>query len=217
MTEQLTGYEASSVAEVGAILDALPADAAEVYLLTMAYSERAIAAVAAKRAGGGGSLPNPFIVTGTDPNSQTALIHAAFAQADNIFSCEIDDGAGGGHSLLSLGHPGSSGFEVDPNPDNNTGFLFQDSGQVEFSDQDGDVSFSYTPGNKNLDLDPQNGQVAVLQASGKGFLRLAASSEPADSDLAFNGCFILYIDGSDLKAKAKIGDAIVHATLGTFA
>jgi len=54
VTEQLTGYEASSVAEIGAILDASPATADDVYLDTMNYSERAIAAVAAKRAGGGG-------------------------------------------------------------------------------------------------------------------------------------------------------------------
>jgi hypothetical protein len=54
LTEQLTGYEASSVAEIGAILDGSPSSADEVYLDTMNYSERAIAAVAAKRAGGGG-------------------------------------------------------------------------------------------------------------------------------------------------------------------
>jgi hypothetical protein len=66
MTEQLTGYEASSVAEIEAILDASPADADTVYLDTIAYSERAIAAVAAKRAGsgGGGSLPADWSVTG---------------------------------------------------------------------------------------------------------------------------------------------------------
>jgi hypothetical protein len=50
----LTGYEASSVAEIGAILDASPATADDVYLETMNYSERAIAAVAAKRSGSGG-------------------------------------------------------------------------------------------------------------------------------------------------------------------
>jgi hypothetical protein len=54
VTGPLTGYEKESVDEVGAILDVMPADADEVYLRTIGLSERAIAAVAAKRAGSGG-------------------------------------------------------------------------------------------------------------------------------------------------------------------
>jgi hypothetical protein len=57
----LTGYEAESIVEVEAVLDDSPADADEVYQRTIGHSERAIAAVAAKRAGsgggGGGSTP----------------------------------------------------------------------------------------------------------------------------------------------------------------
>jgi hypothetical protein len=55
MPEPLTGYEASSVAEIEAILDASPADSDTVYQQTVGYSERALAAVAAKRAGSGGA------------------------------------------------------------------------------------------------------------------------------------------------------------------
>jgi hypothetical protein len=80
VTEQLTGYEASSVAEIGAILDASPATADDVYLDTMNYSERAIAAVAAKRSGGGGAAiqtHNYYSNGGGDtvPTATPTLLH----------------------------------------------------------------------------------------------------------------------------------------------
>jgi hypothetical protein len=54
VTEQLTGYELASVQQIIAILEGLPADAETVYLDTVGYSERALAAVAAFNAQGGG-------------------------------------------------------------------------------------------------------------------------------------------------------------------
>jgi hypothetical protein len=74
VTEQLTGYEASSVAEIGAILDGSPADADQVYLDTIAYSERAIAAVAAKRAGGGGGGGGSSVAVATLTNAQVLAL-----------------------------------------------------------------------------------------------------------------------------------------------
>jgi hypothetical protein len=71
VTEQLTGYEASSVAEIEAILDDSPADADQVYLDTIGYSERAIAAVAAKRAGGGGGVTPGTVLPVADPAGVT--------------------------------------------------------------------------------------------------------------------------------------------------
>jgi hypothetical protein len=68
---ELTGYEAESVAEVGAVLDDNPADADEVYLRTMGHSVRAIAAVAAKRAGGGGGVTPGTVLPVADPAGVT--------------------------------------------------------------------------------------------------------------------------------------------------
>ena len=45
----LSGYEENSVSAVGAVLDANPSSAEDVYLATIAHSERAVAAVAAYR------------------------------------------------------------------------------------------------------------------------------------------------------------------------
>jgi hypothetical protein len=166
---------------------------------------------------GGGGLPDPFVVIGTDPDTQTARIEAPVDQGgQTIFECDVSDGVGGHTATFTIGGPGGSGMQFSPNPNNSTSVQFLDNGQVIFKDADGNESFKYN-GSTRLDLDPRNGQVSVLQEAGKGFLRLAASSEPADADLSFNGCFIFYIDGNDLKAKAKIGGSFLHLTVGTFA
>jgi hypothetical protein len=103
MTEQLTGYEASSVAEIEAILDGSPADADQVYLDTIGYSERALAAVAAKRAGSG-SLPDPIttpVTIQTAAPESDALAISADGLSTGQISNSFDD-LGGGSVDVSL-------------------------------------------------------------------------------------------------------------------
>lgn len=56
MTEALTGYELASVEQIDAAIDGLgdAPSAADCYVVSLPYSERALGAVAAKRAGSGG-------------------------------------------------------------------------------------------------------------------------------------------------------------------
>lgn len=111
MSEPLTGYEATSVADVESFLNDNPAASSdEVYLGTVGHSERAIAAVAAKRAGsggGGGSLPTSWTdgghgdvgVTVDDP-TKTALTLIADGDQSAPILRVLDEN---GDEILALG------------------------------------------------------------------------------------------------------------------
>jgi hypothetical protein len=95
VTEVLTGYEAASVAQIGAILDAVPADADTLYLDTVGYSERALAAVGAFRSVGGSGGKTVRIVLIADA---TAVASGEdFASYDFIVGSDLN-----GLSLTSI-------------------------------------------------------------------------------------------------------------------
>lgn len=186
----MSGYEASSLSDVEAILEG--ADTAEeVYHETLPYSARAVAAVAASRGFTGGTINEPLEIEVTDPTT-TALTIRLPAEAGNEDFPQLVVLDENGVSLVRL---------------------FADGGlNIDASTWGGVFNLSLS---SNRDFTIFSGGVVALRVLG-GFARLkpiiTQTSAPDDLTLA-SGEVALWFDQTDGAAKLKIKGKSANGTV----
>lgn len=209
MPDPLTGYEESSVEEIGAILDAGGSStASEIYQATLPYSERAVAAVAAKRAGSGsgGSLPSQWTVT-----DHGALLIAADGGVDPLLEVDAVPDIGG--SMVLIGAEGGILLQAQTASDTEGKLDLEPNGSVTLSNGgSADAPNEIILGADGWITFTNNAWLAVSPA---GYLNIEAQgSAPADSDVR-SGNMVIWFDWTHGAAKLMVKAKDANGTVVT--